>query len=758
MDSLVVFHPNIDDDPADFTRLEQEAQTALDRVVGDTIIKRNGYAGFQVTKTGPTTISMETGRLYSAGRRYVQSQVFIKDFQTALPLAGKRIVAIVTNGVEEFTENRPRQFLINAETLQSEAQSVNMIKARLANVNVQTGEPAPDPTPPIVDAPYLVIAYVTLSTSGVDTILMIEENRVPNLDDQRLEFNDLTGAFAEMRPRISTLESDLAALANNLRGGVSGEAFIRSMLRLAVLEAKAGIPSTAQDSRANYYLDTTQTDLAHPLSSVRIEEGIRFPYAAQGDTVMAVFDPLNPRHMVKNGMLFPAYDRKVHLDTGYPSGEVRISSFSYQTHNMKRRTVSRQRIRYGEEFTVCSNSWFWATGSIDYFNWTFNRGGETFKIQQQFVIDAGQNVGSLHGVIRLQKYWTDTVEEVYWDRLEVDHIVSGAQIAETWLQGQDMWLDAFGLFFTRLAATGDVDVSVVEANSLGLPDVTKVIGTTTLLRANMLAGAETVVPFGPTFLSAGKRYALLITTGADHWMSTVPGENFTKGTFFSILDGAYAQGDGTRDLQMKLYRAQFRAARTVIELQGLQLVGGILSIDILASMVVSGSTTLDFEVQVGGVWHALSAVDVYVLGAGGSIPPLLPFRAVFNGSADMMPMVQLLDSRVRVSRPATVLREISALVTAPAPTTQVRATYRLERFDPAFHTVTARLMTGGPGYTTETAPTSFTDVIDPLTGDRERTFVWNLGAAVTTYKFSLAGTTTSNLRIFHGAFRKDYML
>ena len=280
--------------------------------------------------------------------------------------------------------------------------------------------------------------------------------------------------------------------------------------------------------------------------------------------------------------------------------------------------------------------------------------------------------------------------------MTITNTVTGTQVAETWLQGQNLWLDAVGIWFTRLAAAGSANIAIVEVSQYGLPDLTKVIGQTTLLRENMKLNQETVVPLQPTFLQAGKRYALVITTAADHWVAVVPGQQFTQGTFFYVLDGAYAQGDAFKDLWMRLYRCQFNTARAVINLNPLQLPGGILAIDLIAGTIVPDGTNLSYEIQVGSTWYNLTDVDKYMLGQGGTIPPLLPMRAVFMGTIDCMPAINLADSSVYVSRPDVYARHVTTTRTLAAGSTKIRVSERYEAFDPVYHTASCKLLTGAP--------------------------------------------------------------
>jgi hypothetical protein len=184
VENKIIFHANIDDDPTDFTRLQDFAENSLDHVVLDGLTDRTKYTGFTVTKSAVTQISVSPGRLYSAGKVFSSGDsAWAKDFITQLPIAGKKIAAVVTWGSESDTDVRPRQFLINAETRQAEPQAVPMVHARVANLNVQIGQESPDPTPPLVDAGYTIVALVTLSPTGVDTIVMQVANELSSVQD-----------------------------------------------------------------------------------------------------------------------------------------------------------------------------------------------------------------------------------------------------------------------------------------------------------------------------------------------------------------------------------------------------------------------------------------------------------------------------------------------------------------------------------------------------------------------------------------------
>src|SRR4051794_24003086 len=114
VENKIIFHANIDDDPTDFTRLQDFAENSLDHVVLDGISDRTKFTGFGVVKSAVTQITVDPGRLYSAGKVYASaSTAWSKDFIAQLPVAGKKIAAVVTWGAESDTDVRPRQFLVN---------------------------------------------------------------------------------------------------------------------------------------------------------------------------------------------------------------------------------------------------------------------------------------------------------------------------------------------------------------------------------------------------------------------------------------------------------------------------------------------------------------------------------------------------------------------------------------------------------------------------------------------------------------------
>lgn len=749
MERRVIFRDAMDIDPADFNNLQDFARQSFDHIVGDAITADRKFAGFEAAAVSTVEISVEPGRFYSAGMVFVRDSVFSKNFATSLPLTTKKNVLVVVYGQETDTDVRPREFLTNEESGEAEPTPVAMERTRICSINTVAGQESPDPIDPLLDVGVLPVARIVLTPAGVATVEMLVENKLPSLAELEVRVGDLETFQATMGPKVQSIDADIANLKQASKGIVSADAYGRVLQRVAVLESINGVPADAVDSAVDFFLDTSESNLAHVNSLCKVDEGIRFADEQSANGPLQLFNPLDAGAKIVGGVLFPAYAREKRLAVGPRQSEVQVSALTYQTTEMVQKTMSRTRVRYGPEFTVCTNAGWWGAVTDQYIPKTFSHAGETF--QTLGVTWDGPN----HGWVRVRRYWKDVYEEPYWEAVTVDHSVPGAQIAETFLNANDMWLDAIGLTFTKLAPAGTVTLAVCDTDR-GMPDLENVISVTTVDRASLALNAETVIPIQPVFLQGGKRYAFVVITAADHWLAMTGGANFPQGTFFTVIDGAYQQGDGTRDLCFTLYAAKFAQSRAVVQLNTLQLAGGMAAIDILADSVRPGSTDLSFEIQVNGIWYPLAPTEEAILGAGGNIPPTVPLRAVFTGTPSVMPCLRLTGSDCKVSRPRTNLTHISDVQTLPGlGSDEIHIITRYEYFDAAHHTATTKLRTG-PGYNTIVNATSHTDVVED--DAVVRTWIFSLGAPVTSFVVQNEATTDSALATFHYAYRKYYAL
>lgn len=758
MENRVNFIAYAENVPEDVNNLQAYVSASLDHIVVDTLVQGSKFSGFLTAKSGPAQVVVTAGRLYRNGVVYARTTPTTFDFTTQLPVAAKKKVLITAWGTEVDTGATPRNVLIAAQSTPQnpvyQPQILEITHSRIVNLGTSVGAEAPDPAAPVIDAALLLLATVVLSPTGVESVTVATENEVGNLEDLSDRVTDIETWEAVAAPMILSLASDIARISNDRKNDQSADLTGRILGRLAVLESRDGIPSNAADSLADFFLDPATSDLGHVASNCKVDEGVRFADDGVNETALQLFNPLNPQVTVANGVLFPTYEAALRISVGPQTGSVSLASYTYQTVEFLRKQMSRTRIRWGNPFFVCTNSAFWQSGRYDPVTHVFARNGETFQIAPEYQ----QAALVPHVFIRITQFWTDTYTEAYWDINKENFTVSGASVEETFPVGQDMWLHSIALRFTQLDSSGAVTMVVCECTSTGEIDPTRVIGKATVAHGSLSANGKTAFIFGtPVFLKAGSRYGFRIISGANHYIATANGPAFPNGMFFTMI-GGYAIADPQKHIVFDLYACRFQQSLVAIDLQGLQLSGGIVGIDILAESVVPSSVSLTYAVQINGAWVPLDRINAGVLNAGGALPPLLPFRAVFQGTPDMMPCVGLLNSRVRVERPRTAFAHYwpAGGRTPPAATAQIRLTVRYENFDPLIHATSVRLLTG-TGFVAETAASSYSDVA-PEPGVIERTYVWNLGAAVPAFKFKATGSSSTPLNVFHIAWFKDWVL
>ncbi|MGU9981454.1 hypothetical protein ACJ4V0_15570 [Phreatobacter sp. HK31-P] len=747
----VKFRNRQEQQAADHNNIQDFTAETFDRLVGDTIAVEKRFAGFEVTSETATAINVAIGRLYSNGEMYSSDVVVPKSLFDELPAAASKIVTVIVwTGVADV-DVQPRSYLIDIDTRTTQPSSVAMQTNRIANVGIISGIESADPQRAPIGSQYLAVCDILLTPVGIadNGITMIAANRIPRLTavDNRVSMLEAFQASAE--PRIQTIASDISALNNRVRGTSSNRALIEIASDVARLKDLAGIPDTAASYAADFYLNPGESDVANLDYLAKVEEGIRFSDAGASDTQIAVYNPLDPAHAVRNGILLPAFTSAARINVTEYAGELRLSQYQFQTQTLVQKTMSRRRIRYGQTYSVCTNNRnYWTQGQIDPVSNVFTKAGETFTILNPEELRGG------HSWIRLQQFWDDSYEEPYWDVLTTTTAINGQTGAQTFLNSQDGWCTGIRVGFTRLAGSGSVTLALCETYR-GAPALDKVVAQVTLPRADLKVypgDGTTLFPLPPTFLSAGSRYGVVLITTADHYVAVASGGAYAQGTLFYSTDGAWFEGDFTKDLVFSVEFARFERVRTVVALQPLTLSGGMAAIDIMAGMVIPSSCQAFFEVQAsGGTWETLDAITPAKLVG---LPPLLQFRAIFIGTSDVAPGIQISGSRILLHRPRTDFVHVSTARTLPAPTSQVKVKTRLENWDAGHHTHAMVLLCGAGFATVETADvTDTTPTEDPDAIIREYTF--NLAAPQTTFKIKQTGGTTTALDTYLVSSRVD---
>lgn len=726
------------------------ARASLDHVVGDAVDPGKKFTGFPVTQSGPLEITVGAGRFYSQGRVFYREDEGGVVLQLAdyIPLVTKRIVTVAVWGQEVDTAIEPRTFLKDANTRETFADAVATESRRHAEVNLVGGLEAVEPQPAGLDANVLAVAYVTLSPAGIVSIEAVESNRLSSVAKNASKVTALEGWRDGAGARLDTLASDLASLNARTRGMVTRRAMNDVIADVARIKDVLDLPQDIVSYYADHFLDLRGTDIAHPDHLARVEEGIRFPAAQQSLAQILLLNQYEANVKLTGTFMLPAYKETTRIKVEGWDSEVSLAQYAYQTIQTEQLTATRQRLRYGESFDVCTNSAWWQSGQFNVADGLFSRDGETYEI-----VSFVGNYGRGHEILRVRKYWVDTFEESYTESRVVTEAVSGHISGQTFLSAQAGWLTSVYLPLTKVAETGDIHVMVCETTAGG-PDYKRVIARATVAAADLkVLPIKTRVPVNPTYI-AGGLYAVIWATAGNHFMALTTGNKYLEGSFFQSTDGAWFQGDLTRDVPLELGFAEFASPRTEVQMQPITLENGIANIDILAETITPPGTALYHEVQVNSVWQRL---DGNTLNLFSGLPALLPYRIVFVGTTDIQPSLTLgAASTVTAWRPRTDFKQVSPAIDLTTECDEVEIRVEVENWDDARHDVNCKLLVGENYATTVTSSVvedrDLPDVAiagQLVTDRKEFRFTFALAPAASSMRVKIEGTTDNALVTYH---------
>lgn len=755
MQEQVIFRDDQEVPASDLNSIETYARSSIDRVVKEGISDAKHYTGFTAVKKSATVLTVQPGAFWSAGKVYIYTDAQDVDVFNHLAVATKRKVLVGVYGVEQEVDVEPRDFMIDAENNVTEPQSVAMRRVRVAVVDTVGGAESADPQTPGTPTTHIGFALVTMDTEQILSVEMLTANRLPSvyLNHQRL--SELERWRLLIDPQISTIASDIAALKEFQRKAAKNTDLATLAFDVAILKEIANEPDDFVNWGADRFLDEDESDTGHGSYNARSDEGIRFPWAATSSKALKLANPTDPLVKTVNGLTLPRWTETARLSLNAYAGERSVSQYQTQSTDTVQLTRTRRRVRYGETKTVCTNSRWWSSGEYDPESGIFKYKDETYTVANM-PGERVQRLGLTHRV-RVTRFWEDTYEEAYWDRVTTTATISGAITAQSFLNSQEGWLTSIDLKLTRIDQANDIEVLVAET-LLGAPNMERVIARTTLQGENTVqyvpetGSGLTNVPLTPTFLDAGKRYCVVLITGGDYYVALTQEAVTIHGTFFYSTDGVFFMGDAVNDMMLNLNFARFDATRVEVSLgwgtaNALELAGGIMDIDILAETVMPGSTRLDYQVRPSATWITMEASEGAVLA---SAPNLLPIRAVFNGTRDVMPAIRLDTSQCEVSRPGTTFTHISTERTLASPCDVVTVSVDLEGFDDTPHDCTVSILVTGGG---EEAADVVAD--KEITDGLRRTATFNV-SPMSGYRVKVVGTTNNAAVSFHVAQRVDY--
>lgn len=727
-------------DHADFEAIGLQAQAATDGLWLDAIGYPAHWAAFTVARKSAQEITVSAGRYVAGEIVYAQEAPNDINLQLQIPVAAsdQRWVAILLRG-KEVTDaaNRPFETSDDPETSVIVNRTTPKTIRRVVELIVQPGDANPVPVKPVVASTDACIAFVLLTSSGVDTIEPGNSDRVKTLFEVEgrvtaLEV-DLDGLFM----RTETIETQIVNIQAKLTE-IPRPVIIRQMQRdIGAARLKVDLPDEARAYVFDNGLVKDRWDMTHVDWLARIEEGVRFGFAAEAQARLEVQAEDDPKIAFRGRRMVPAFDEVTRIANTSLDGTLNISQLVHTETTLVRKEASRIRITYGPTQWACENVAGWSgLGGDARVGQMLNVGGETFE-----VVYVGVNGGPGHQQYGVRQIRYEIYNEPFWEYVTENVGVNGSIYGQSFLVAQPMQVTSLDLSFARVDTDGDVHVFIVETTTGGMPRFDAVLAQGKLEHANLVVGwNKAVLPI--TLLESGKRYAFVTVTTGAHALHVSAANKYTGGTQFLTTDGAFAQGSMETDICFRLNAARYRSPRTVIPMQALNLADGMTQIDMLFAGWVPGGCALGWEIRPSGstVWTELDDGDPATNPLVG-LPASVELRMVMMGTADLQPMIQLDEKAIsRVARNRNTMRAVTKSFQFGFATTHVQTQYTLDAFDADRHTFTPAIMVGNAVVNPDT-----TEVIVDTQVPTRRTYLstYTLGAAANAARMRPAATTNN---------------
>lgn len=724
MQNQVIFRDRQEIQAKDLNNVQTFAADTFAAVLKDGITPERKFTGLAIAATSATEITVDAGRLYHQGTVYGRGASSAFNLFTYLPVATKKVIAVVAWGQNVDAATEPRDFLIDLTTGATEPQAVPMENRNQVEINLVSGVESADPVAPAVPDNTVVVAYITMNTTGIENIDFQIGNQLPNVRDNQQGIATLNTWKNRIGPQIEAIQTNIVALAERTDGKAdrSSVQFIAS--DVARLKERNNLPDSYSMYGADRFADADESDTAVAGYDAHIKNSLTFPFAASANATLSLFNPFDDR--VKRSAtdwVLPTYTDEAKIKiTGY-NGDVSMSQYQVETHHIE--TYTYYQYYWGWNWSYYSNYWWWYYG-YGYYPWYY---------------------WGYYGY-----YWYQYPVTAYRD-VTTTTSYNGVIVGQTILTPNAFWLTSVDMYLTQVATSGSITVVLCETD-YGKPNLAKSLAVATIAQADLKRyPTETRVEIPPTWVEAGKRYAVMFITEGAHRIATVSGNDYTQGTYFYGHDGDFFNGDITKNLMFNVNGAAFAQPRTEVVLGNVSLAGGITDLEIATEAVVPDGTSLSYEVQIGGRWYALEQANLIA-----TTPDILPMRAIMVGTRDAAPGFKVGANRVLVSRPKTTMQHVSTLRTLPGSTTTTNVTVTLlvSGYDAGNHTVTPKLLNSSnvviANPSVVTYDTEYTNGQETVT---RVTATFTLGTAAHDYKVEILGTRSSSTAPFRVLERMD---
>ena len=383
-------------------------------------------------------VTVGNGRLYHNGLVFYNDSEggASLDLLAVLPVVTRRYVGVVVWGQEIETDTEPRTFLTDPVTRATVARVVSTENRRWANISTVIGAEGPDPQWPSVASNTLVVAWILLDSTGIVSIVMVDENRAPNLADLDNRMNEFDAWRTQTASRLDTLATDMAALAARLNGTASMKFMLKLADRHCAHQGKVlNLPDTYSMWGADHFLTNDESDIVHVDYLAKIEEGIRFANAAERDSQMSLLNPMDPAVINQANFVLPVYDQVSRIEVlGADSPKCRFRSTS--TRPSRGSSAPRPAPVFAgarRSMSAANGAWWFAPAGHDWMTSSATERGAGYwggmSVNTDLIYDPIRNIltrpgtgetfqildvqdNPNHTILRLVQFWVDEIVEL----------------------------------------------------------------------------------------------------------------------------------------------------------------------------------------------------------------------------------------------------------------------------------------------------------------------------------------------------------
>lgn len=732
MTTLIKFSSAEVAEPVDFEGISAAAREGDEHITGGAVGYPNHWADFTIEVPSASVVRINEGRLFVDDIVYDLAASEDISLLTQLPtVAGdERIVALLVRGEEEDV-SETRFVETDVETGETVPESLPKKNIRKVVFTLQQGDASPTPLKPSVAANNCCLAYVRLATTGIVSVESSNDHRVKTLYEVEGRVTVLEGQMVIAFQRTTTLATDLANLQSRF-SEIPRPEIIRQLQRDAARVRR--LLDLPDEARAYFYdpgLSKRVWDTGHASWLARVEEGIRFGWAAERDSQLAVVNPAATDIRIQDGVLMPAWTEARRIEVDGSGGTRNISQQVHTVTTPVQRFASRSAVSYGPTVAMCGNTSEYSAFDAAHVGQTFQANGETFE--KIGVIEAGfgssvdlGDFNASHGVTygiddvvvhnsqasdsgnRLiyaaRSVQVDSWTETYWDYVTETFGINGSVYAQTFLLTQPIILTSIELAFDRVASDGAVTLMLTEVSTTGEPLYERVIAKS-VLSADQMAKGWVRFPFVPRYLPPGKRYAWVTVTTGNHSLRTVTGSKYTQGSLFWSTDLAWFQGAPEEDFAFRVNGAEFANTRAVVVFDPLTLENGMTEIKLLYESWVPDGTSMMWEIRPSGTteWKQIRPETADAPNPLRGLPALCELRLTMIGTSGLAPAI-MLNSKARgvTRRPRPDATAPTRVLEFGLSTTSILVELSVDMYDETLHTVTPKVIVGSTVYDAST--------------------------------------------------------